>query len=79
MPQIGGMFSGDFTARRRWPNSASACRPAIDNRPLQLRGMGSHAAADRARLGDTGTWEMERTGGVFAEQVVRPTGLIDPR
>ena len=41
--------------------------------------MGRHAAADSVYVSATpGGWEMEQTGGVFAEQVIRPTGLIDP-
>jgi excinuclease UvrABC helicase subunit UvrB len=40
--------------------------------------MGRDAPADGRRLGDARGWEMEQAGGVFAEQVIRPTGLIDP-
>ena len=40
--------------------------------------MGYYAAPNRACIGHPGPWEMERTGGVFVEQVIRPTGLIDP-
>src|SRR3546814_13887271 len=40
--------------------------------------MGRDAAADGQRVGYPGPWEMNQTGGVFSEQVIRPTGLIDP-
>ncbi len=55
--------------------------PAVLHRqpPAEIRGMGRDAAADRLWSARTpGPWELERTGGVFAEQVIRPTGLIDP-
>ena len=40
--------------------------------------MGHYAPANRACFGNTGKLEMDRTGGIFVEQVIRPTGLIDP-
>jgi excinuclease ABC subunit B len=64
-------------ARRRSPNTASGC-PLHGQPPAPLRGVERHAPADRLRLATPGAWEMEQTGGVFAEQVIRPTGLIDP-
>ena len=72
IPQLGGMYRGDFRARRRWPNTASACRPAWTTGP-EVRGMGRDAAADgcgvrHARA--SGRWT--QSGGVFVEQVIRP-------
>jgi excinuclease ABC subunit B len=54
--------------------------PALLHRqpPAALRGMGRDAPADGRVSATPGGWEMEQTGGVFAEQVIRPTGLIDP-
>jgi excinuclease ABC subunit B len=66
------------TARRRWPNTASACPPASTTGRCASRN-GTRCARRPSHVSATpGAWEMERTGGVFAEQVIRPTGLIDP-
>ena len=78
VPQIGGMFRGDYqpqgdAGRIRLPPAPRHRQPAAE-----LRGMGRDAAADDLRLGHAGRLGAERTGGVFAEQVIRPTGLIDP-
>jgi excinuclease ABC subunit B len=66
------------TARRRWSSSASACRRRIDNRPLRFEEWERDAPQTVHVSATPGAWELERTGGVFAEQVIRPTGLIDP-
>ena len=77
--QINGMSQGrspaETDARRiRLPPAVGDRQPA-----LALQRMGRDAPADRRYVSATpGGWEMERTGGVFAEQVIRPTGLIDP-
>ena len=70
---------------RRLPPQGDARRirlpPALlhGQPPAPLRGVGRDAAADRSTSRRRpARWEMERTGGVFAEQVIRPTGLIDP-
>ncbi len=78
VPQIGGMFRGDFNRKATLAEFGFRLPSAIDNRPLRfeeweaMRPQTVHVSAT------PGTWEMERTGGVFAEQVIRPTGLIDP-
>ncbi len=65
-------------ARRRWPNTASACPPAWITARCASRN-GTPCARIRSPCRHTpGGWEMEQAGGVFAEQVIRPTGLIDP-
>jgi excinuclease ABC subunit B len=78
VPQIGGMFRGDFNRKATLAEFGFRLPSAIDNRPLRfeeweaMRPQTIHVSAT------PGSWEMERTGGVFAEQVIRPTGLIDP-
>jgi excinuclease ABC subunit B len=78
VPQIGAM------SQRRSPPQDHAGRirlsPAELHRqpPAALQRMGRDAPADRRVSATPGSWEMEQTGGVFAEQVIRPTGLIDP-
>ena len=78
VPQIGGMFRGDFNRKATLAEFGFRLPSAIDNRPLRfeeweaMRPQTVHVSAT------PGSWEMERTGGVFAEQVIRPTGLIDP-
>jgi excinuclease ABC subunit B len=78
VPQIGGMFRGDFNRKATLAEFGFRLPSAIDNRPLRfeeweaMRPQTVHVSAT------PGAWEMERTGGVFAEQVIRPTGLIDP-
>ena len=76
VPQIGAMSKGDH--RRKITLAEHGFRlPSIDNRPLQFNEWDAMRPQTFA-VGTPGTWEMEQTGGVFAEQVIRPTGLIDP-
>ena len=78
VPQIGAMYRGDY--RRKWTLAEYGFRlpSALDNRPLKfeeweaMRPQTVHVSAT------PGPWEMDKAGGVFAEQVIRPTGLIDP-
>ncbi|SFJ28209.1 excinuclease ABC subunit UvrB [Caulobacter sp. UNC279MFTsu5.1] len=78
VPQIGAMYKGD--RNRKWTLAEYGFRlpSALDNRPLKfeewdaMRPQSIHVSATPAK------WELERAGGVFAEQVIRPTGLIDP-
>jgi excinuclease ABC subunit B len=78
IPQIGGMFKGDFNRKATLAEFGFRLPSCIDNRPLRfeeweaMRPQTVHVSAT------PGPWEMARTGGVFAEQVIRPTGLIDP-
>ncbi len=78
VPQIGGMYRGDYARKSTLAEFGFRLPSCIDNRPLKfeewerMRGQSIFVSAT------PGPWEMERTGGVFVEQVVRPTGLIDP-
>jgi excinuclease ABC subunit B len=78
VPQIGAMFKGDFARKRTLAEYGFRLPSCMDNRPLKfdewekMRPQTIHVSAT------PGPWELERTGGVFTEQVIRPTGLIDP-
>jgi excinuclease ABC subunit B len=78
VPQIGGMYKGDFRRKATLAEYGFRLPSCMDNRPLRfeeweaMRPQTVHVSAT------PGKWEMDRTGGVFAEQVIRPTGLIDP-
>ena len=78
VPQIGGMFRGDF--RRKWTLSEFGFRlpSCIDNRPLKFAEWETMRPETVFVSATPGGWELERTGGVFTEQLIRPTGLIDP-
>jgi len=78
VPQIGGMYRGDYQRKSVLAEFGFRLPSCIDNRPLkfeeweEMRPQTVHVSAT------PGPWEMERTQGVFVEQVIRPTGLIDP-
>jgi excinuclease ABC subunit B len=78
VPQIGGMYRGDFRRKATLAEYGFRLPSCMDNRPLRfeewdaMRPVSVHVSAT------PGKWEMEQTGGVFVEQVIRPTGLVDP-
>ncbi len=78
VPQIGTMYKGDFRRKATLAEYGFRLPSCLDNRPLRfeeweaMRPQTVHVSAT------PGKWEMEQTGGVFVEQVIRPTGLIDP-
>ena len=79
VPQIGGMYRGDFRRKATLAEYGFRLPSCMDNRPLRFEEWDVDAAADHvSSRRRPARWEMERTGGVFAEQVIRPTGLIDP-
>jgi excinuclease ABC subunit B len=78
VPQIGGMYRGDF-ARKSILNEFGFRLPSCtDNRPLKFEEWDAYRPLTVFVSATPGPWEMERTGGAFAEQVIRPTGLVDP-
>jgi excinuclease ABC subunit B len=78
VPQIGGMYRGDF-ARKSILNEFGFRLPScMDNRPLKFEEWDSFRPESLFVSATPGPWEMERAAGTFAEQVIRPTGLIDP-
>ncbi|MGE0717791.1 MAG: excinuclease ABC subunit UvrB [Alphaproteobacteria bacterium] len=78
VPQIGGMFRGDFQRKSILAEYGFRLPSCIDNRPLKFEEWEAMRPQTVFVSATPGPWELERTGGVFAEQVVRPTGLIDP-
>ena len=78
IPQLGGMYRGDFRRKATLAEYGFRLPSCMDNRPLRfeewdlMRPQSTYVSATPSR------WEMERAGGVFTEQVIRPTGLIDP-
>ena len=76
--QLHAMYRGDYARKFTLSEYGFRLPSCIDNRPLKfeewngMRGQTVYVSAT------PGTWEMEQTGGVFVEQVVRPTGLVDP-
>ena len=78
VPQLGGMYRGEFNRKSTLAEYGFRLPSCIDNRPLKFEEW-EVMRPDTIYVSATpGPWEIEKTGGVFAEQVVRPTGLIDP-
>jgi excinuclease ABC subunit B len=78
VPQIGGMYRGDFNRKTVLSEFGFRLPSCIDNRPLKFEEWERFRPITVFVSATPGPWEMERTAGVFAEQVIRPTGLIDP-
>ncbi|WP_160000467.1 excinuclease ABC subunit UvrB [Roseomonas sp. 18066] len=78
VPQIGGMYRGDFARKTILAEFGFRLPSCMDNRPLKFEEWESFRPDSIFVSATPGHWEMERTGGTFAEQVIRPTGLIDP-
>jgi excinuclease ABC subunit B len=78
VPQIGGMFKGDRSRKQTLVDYGFRLPSALDNRPLQFQEFEAIVPQTIYVSATPGNYEMEKTGGVFAEQVIRPTGLLDP-
>ncbi len=78
VPQIGGMFRGDFNRKSVLSDHGFRLPSCIDNRPLKFEEWELMRPQTIYISATPGPFEMEKTKGVFVEQVVRPTGLIDP-
>ncbi|WP_417715199.1 excinuclease ABC subunit UvrB [Rhodocista pekingensis] len=78
VPQIGGMFRGDFMRKSTLADFGFRLPSCKDNRPLKFEEWDTMRPPTVFVSATPGPWELERTGGVFVEQVVRPTGLVDP-
>jgi excinuclease ABC subunit B len=78
VPQIGGMYRGDYARKIILSDYGFRLPSCTDNRPLKFEEWDSFRPQTVFVSATPGPWEMERTAGVFAEQVIRPTGLVDP-
>jgi len=78
IPQIGAMARGDHRRKMTLAEYGFRLPSCIDNRPLRFNEWDAMRPQTFAVSATPGHWEMEQSGGVFAEQVIRPTGLIDP-
>ena len=78
IPQVGGMFKGDRSRKTTLVEYGFRLPSALDNRPLEF-----HEFLERLNQvvyvsATPGKWELERSQGIVAEQIIRPTGLLDP-
>ncbi len=78
VPQIGGMFRGDYARKSTLAEYGFRLPSCVDNRPLRFEEWEAMRPQSTFVSATPGPWELERTAGVIVEQVVRPTGLIDP-
>ena len=78
IPQIGAMARGDHRRKLTLAEYGFRLPSCIDNRPLRFNEWEAMRPQTFAVSATPGNWEMEQTGGTFVEQVIRPTGLIDP-
>ena len=78
VPQLGGMFRGDFNRKSTLADFGFRLPSCVDNRPLKFEEWEAMRPQTIFVSATPGPWEIEQTAGVFVEQVVRPTGLIDP-
>jgi excinuclease ABC subunit B len=78
VPQLGGMFGGDWTRKTTLAEFGFRLPSCTDNRPLKFEEWDAYRGPTIFVSATPGRWEMERAGGVFVEQIVRPTGLVDP-
>ena len=78
IPQVGGMYGGDRSRKMNLVEYGFRLPSALDNRPLNFNEFEKIVGQAIYVSATPGDYEMERTGGVIVEQVVRPTGLLDP-
>jgi excinuclease ABC subunit B len=78
VPQIGGMYEGDMSRKRTLVEHGFRLPSAMDNRPLRWEEFTDRIGQTVYLSATPGKYELGRTGGEFVEQVIRPTGLIDP-
>ena len=78
VPQLGGMYRGDFRRKATLAEYGFRLPSCMDNRPLRFEEWDAMRPQTLAVSATPSAWELNESGGVFAEQVIRPTGLIDP-
>jgi len=78
IPQLGGMYRGDYQRKSTLAEYGFRLPSCVDNRPLKFEEWNAMRPQTIYVSATPGPWELEQTGGVFVEQVIRPTGLTDP-
>jgi excinuclease ABC subunit B len=78
VPQIGGMYRGDYRRKFTLAEHGFRLPSCMDNRPLKFEEWDAMRPQSVFVSATPAKWEIEQTGGVFTEQVIRPTGLLDP-
>ena len=78
VPQIGGMYRGDYRRKFTLAEHGFRLPSCMDNRPLKFEEWDAMRPQSIFVSATPASWEIEQTGGVFTEQVIRPTGLLDP-
>jgi excinuclease ABC subunit B len=78
VPQIGGMYKGDYRRKFTLAEHGFRLPSCMDNRPLKFEEWNAMRPQSVFVSATPSNWELDQTGGVFAEQVIRPTGLLDP-
>ncbi|MGN7869100.1 excinuclease ABC subunit UvrB [Paracoccus sp. 22332] len=79
VPQIGGMYRGDFRRKFTLAEHGFRLPSCMDNRPLKFEEWDAMRPQSVFVSATPAQWELDQTGGVFTEQVIRPTGLLDPQ
>ena len=79
VPQIGAMYEGDASRKRTLVEHGFRLPSAMDNRPLRFAEFVERKGQTVYLSATPGKYELEKTGGEFVEQVIRPTGLVDPQ
>lgn len=79
VPQIGGMYEGDMSRKRNLVEFGFRLPSAVDNRPLTFDEFEERVGQTVYMSATPGDFEMTSSGGEFVEQVIRPTGLVDPK
>jgi excinuclease ABC subunit B len=78
VPQIGGMYRGDYRRKFTLAEHGFRLPSCMDNRPLKFEEWDAMRPQSVFVSATPAAWELEQTGGVFTEQIIRPTGLVDP-
>ncbi|PTW41685.1 excinuclease ABC subunit UvrB [Rhodovulum kholense] len=78
VPQIGGMYRGDYRRKFTLAEHGFRLPSCMDNRPLKFEEWDAMRPQSVFVSATPSAWELDQTGGVFTEQVIRPTGLLDP-
>src|SRR6201993_27776 len=79
VPQIGAMYEGDMSRKRNLVDFGFRLPSAVDNRPLTWEEFANRIGQTVYLSATPGSYEMAQAGGEFGEQVIRPTGLVDPQ